>query len=52
MSLSNANMPNIWREAFLERQFNLLLGVSHFAPLQRPGQFNKVMLAFLDKVPT
>jgi len=28
----------------------LLRGVSHFAPLQRPEQFNGVMLAFLDKV--
>ncbi len=27
-----------------------LLGVSHFAPLQRPEQFNTVMLAFLSKV--
>jgi pimeloyl-ACP methyl ester carboxylesterase len=27
-----------------------LHGVSHFAPLQRPEQFNSVMLAFLDKV--
>ena len=28
----------------------LLPGVSHFAPLQRPEQFNSVMLAFLGKV--
>jgi pimeloyl-ACP methyl ester carboxylesterase len=28
----------------------LLPGVSHFAPLQRPEQFNTVMRAFLDKV--
>jgi pimeloyl-ACP methyl ester carboxylesterase len=28
----------------------LLPGVSHFAPLQRPAQFNSVMRAFLDKV--
>ncbi|MDA4117637.1 MAG: alpha/beta hydrolase [Thaumarchaeota archaeon] len=28
----------------------LLPGVSHFAPLQRPDQFNDVMSAFLDKV--
>jgi pimeloyl-ACP methyl ester carboxylesterase len=28
----------------------ILRGVSHFAPLQRPGQFNKAMLTFLDKV--
>ena len=28
----------------------LLPGVSHFAPLQRPDQFNAVMLAFLDHV--
>jgi pimeloyl-ACP methyl ester carboxylesterase len=27
-----------------------LLGVSHFAPLQRPEQFNAAMLAFLGKV--
>jgi pimeloyl-ACP methyl ester carboxylesterase len=26
-----------------------LPGVSHFAPLQRPQQFNSTMLAFLDK---
>jgi pimeloyl-ACP methyl ester carboxylesterase len=31
-------------------EFTLLPGVSHFAPLQRPGQFNSVMLAFLDEV--
>jgi pimeloyl-ACP methyl ester carboxylesterase len=30
--------------------FILLPGVSHFAPLQRPEQFNSVMRAFLDKV--
>jgi pimeloyl-ACP methyl ester carboxylesterase len=28
----------------------LLPGVSHFAPLQRPEQFNRVMLAFLGKL--
>jgi pimeloyl-ACP methyl ester carboxylesterase len=28
----------------------LLPGVSHFAPLQRPEQFNSVMRAFLGKV--
>ena len=28
----------------------LLPGVSHFAPLQRPEQFNRVMLSFLAKV--
>lgn len=28
----------------------LLSGVSHFAPLQRPEQFNSVMRAFLDRV--
>jgi pimeloyl-ACP methyl ester carboxylesterase len=27
-----------------------LRDVSHFAPLQRPGYFNSVMLAFLDKI--
>eukprot|EP00026_Physarum_polycephalum_P008631 Phypoly_transcript_08724.p1 GENE.Phypoly_transcript_08724~~Phypoly_transcript_08724.p1 ORF type:complete len:290 (+),score=50.95 Phypoly_transcript_08724:45-914(+) len=28
----------------------VLLGVSHFAPLQRPEQFNRVLLVFLQKV--
>jgi pimeloyl-ACP methyl ester carboxylesterase len=36
-SISNAELVN-------------LHGVSHFAPLQRPEQFNIAMLAFLDKV--
>lgn len=31
-------------------EFILLPGVSHFAPLQRPEQFNAVMLKFLGKV--
>ena len=31
-------------------QFVDLPGVSHFAPLQRPDQFNRAMLAFLDQV--
>jgi pimeloyl-ACP methyl ester carboxylesterase len=31
-------------------EFVNLHGVSHFAPLQRPGQFNIAMLAFLGKV--
>jgi pimeloyl-ACP methyl ester carboxylesterase len=31
-------------------EFIFLPGVSHFAPLQRPEQFNNVMLAFLGKV--
>lgn len=31
-------------------QFIELPGVSHFAPLQRPDQFNRAMLAFLGKV--
>jgi pimeloyl-ACP methyl ester carboxylesterase len=30
--------------------FVLLDGVSHFAPLQRPEQFNSAMLAFVSKV--
>jgi pimeloyl-ACP methyl ester carboxylesterase len=51
------------REEFIEREhgrrlartipraeFVLLDGVSHFAPLQRPHQFNKAVLAFLGKV--
>ncbi|RVD42427.1 alpha/beta hydrolase, partial [Mesorhizobium sp. M8A.F.Ca.ET.023.02.2.1] len=28
----------------------MLPEVSHFAPLQRPGQFNRVLLAFLAKL--
>jgi pimeloyl-ACP methyl ester carboxylesterase len=31
-------------------QFIDLHGVSHFAPLQRPAQFNDVMIGFLHKV--
>ena len=31
-------------------EFIYLPGVSHFAPLQRPDQFNSAMLAFLGKV--
>ncbi len=31
-------------------EFVMLQGVSHFAPLQRPEQFNHAMLAFLDHV--
>lgn len=31
-------------------EFIELIGVSHFAPLQRPDPFNKTMLAFLDRI--
>ncbi len=31
-------------------EFVFLPNVSHFAPMQRPEQFNQVMLTFLDKV--
>ena len=31
-------------------EFVHLQGVSHFAPLQRPEPFNRVVLAFLDKI--
>lgn len=31
-------------------EFVLLAGVSHFAPLQRPAQFNAALLAFLDRL--
>jgi pimeloyl-ACP methyl ester carboxylesterase len=31
-------------------EYVFLPGVSHFAPLQRPKQFNQVILAFLRKV--
>jgi pimeloyl-ACP methyl ester carboxylesterase len=30
--------------------FVFLDGVSHFAPLQRPEQFNRAILAFLGKI--
>jgi pimeloyl-ACP methyl ester carboxylesterase len=33
-----------------DAEFIYLPGVSHFAPLQRPEQFNAVMLAFLSKI--
>jgi pimeloyl-ACP methyl ester carboxylesterase len=32
-------------------EFVDLLGVSHFAPIQRPAQFNRAILAFLAKLP-
>ena len=35
-----SNIPNA--------ELVILPGVSHFAPLQRPEQFNRVMLAFLE----
>ena len=31
-------------------EFVLLPGVSHFAPIQRPAEFNEVLLAFLGRV--
>ena len=31
-------------------EFIFLPGVSHFAPLQRPEQFNRAMLGFLSRV--
>jgi len=31
-------------------ELTILPGVSHFAPLQRPEQFNRVLLAFLGKI--
>jgi pimeloyl-ACP methyl ester carboxylesterase len=33
-----------------DAEFTILNGVSHFAPLQRPEQFNDVMLGFVGKV--
>lgn len=36
------SIPNAWLVDLPE--------VSHFAPLQRPGQFNAAMLAFLERV--
>jgi pimeloyl-ACP methyl ester carboxylesterase len=32
-------------------EYIFLPGVSHFAPLQRPEQFNTVMLRFLGNIP-
>jgi pimeloyl-ACP methyl ester carboxylesterase len=32
-----------------DAEFNVLTGVSHFAPLQRPDQFNAAMIAFISK---
>jgi pimeloyl-ACP methyl ester carboxylesterase len=36
--------------AIPDAEFLLLNGVSHFAPLQRPAQFNTAMLGFARKV--
>jgi pimeloyl-ACP methyl ester carboxylesterase len=33
-----------------DARFELLPGVSHFAPLQRPAQFNATVLAFLGRL--
>jgi pimeloyl-ACP methyl ester carboxylesterase len=37
-------------ESIPNAEFIYLPGVSHFAPLQRPEQFNGAMLAFLNQV--
>jgi pimeloyl-ACP methyl ester carboxylesterase len=37
-------------QAIPDAQFIVLSGVSHFAPLQRPEQFNAVILKFVGKV--
>jgi pimeloyl-ACP methyl ester carboxylesterase len=37
-------------QAIPDAQFVVLSGVSHFAPLQRPEQFNAVILKFVGKV--
>ena len=39
-----------FRRATSPARFILLPGVSHFAPLQRPDQFNAALLAFLASV--
>jgi pimeloyl-ACP methyl ester carboxylesterase len=31
-------------------KFHLLIGVSHFAPLQRPDLFNTIMIDFLSEI--
>jgi pimeloyl-ACP methyl ester carboxylesterase len=33
-------------------EFMVLTAVSHFAPLQRPEQFNNAVLGFVRKIPT
>jgi pimeloyl-ACP methyl ester carboxylesterase len=38
------------RETIPQSRFELLQDVSHFAPVQRPAQFNEVVLAFLRDV--
>jgi pimeloyl-ACP methyl ester carboxylesterase len=48
MSSSN-EYANIQR-SIPNTEFIYLPDVSHFAPLQRPEQFNSAMLAFLGKV--
>lgn len=35
-----------------QAEFVYLHGVGHFAPLQRPEQFNSAMLAFLGTAPS
>jgi pimeloyl-ACP methyl ester carboxylesterase len=37
-------------ESIPDAEFIFLPGVSHFAPLQRPEEFDKAMLGFLNKV--
>lgn len=37
-------------ETIPNAKFHLLMGVSHFAPLQRPDQFNKVIIDFLREI--
>jgi len=49
-NLSNANTPNIWTQTIPDAEFILLNDVSHFAPLQRPEQFNAAILEFVAKV--
>ena len=50
MNSSNANTRNIWLEVIPNAELIVLNGVSHFAPLQRPEQFNAAILEFVGKV--
>jgi pimeloyl-ACP methyl ester carboxylesterase len=49
MNSSSADTPHI-SLGDSHAEFIDLPGVSHFAPLQRPAQFNSAMRAFLGKV--
>jgi len=47
---SSVNMHEYLARSIPNAAFVVLNGVTHFAPLQRPEQFNTAMLAFIGKV--